>query len=126
MSQESQKNRSLSCKILQGARLPCRVKGNASNLLGFLGEPTWGSDQPPPHPNVQHRPTRRNRETRGLRTPTAPTAPNFHSALCLSGFSLAQRLVCHLCHKHCRQRRISGGSHVLTCNTRERPGHSGS
>lgn len=44
---------------------------------------------------------------RSLGTPTVPTAPNFHSILCLSGFSLAQRLVCHLCHKHCRQQQIS-------------------
>ena len=44
---------------------------------------------------------------RSLQTPTVPTAPNFHSALCLSGFSLAQRLVCHLCHKRCRQQQIS-------------------
>lgn len=47
------------------------------------------------------------RERWGACTPTLPTAPNFHSALCLTGFSLAQRLVCHLCHKHCRQQQIS-------------------
>lgn len=48
---------------------------------------------------------------RSLWTPTVPTASNFHSARCFSGFSLTQRLVCHLCHKHCRQQRI-GAVHV--------------
>lgn len=48
---------------------------------------------------------------RSLWTPTVLTASNFHSARRFSGFSLTQRLVCHLCHKHCGQQRI-GVVHV--------------
>lgn len=46
-------------------------------------------------------------QMRSLPTPTSVTAPNFHPALCLPGFTLAQRPVCHLCHKHCVHQQTS-------------------
>jgi len=57
-------------------------------------------------------PTTSNKEVRSPQTPTTVTAPNFHPVLYLPCFALTQRLVCHLCHKHCVWQQMS----TFTCS----------
>jgi len=93
---------------VRSSRLPRGSKRGVPHQLGCLGQPAWGSGHPPPTYSTQHRPIGGSGAARSPQTPTAPTVPHFHPAPCLSGSSLARRLVCHLRHGHCRQPRGNG------------------